>query len=495
MPALKDPSLLVDKNYINGEWIDSESNKTFTVTDPATGELIGTCPESTTKDAQAAIDAAATAFPAWRSLTGRERSRILRRFYELVIENKADLATIIAWENGKALPDANVEVMLAAGFLEWFAEEAPRIYGDVVPHSAQGNRITILKEPVGVCGLITPWNFPLAMLARKIGPALATGCTTVVKTDGETPYSGNAMALLGERAGVPKGVINVVTALNNTPAIGELLCQCDTVRKISFTGSTRVGKILMKQSGDSLKKLSLELGGNAPFIVFEDADLDVAVTGVVASKFKVSGQTCVCANRIYVHESVYDEFTRLLVEKVNGFKVGHSFQEGTTHGPLIGPRAIEKVSHHVQDAVSRGAKVAVGGQTIASLGPNFFQPTVLTDVDDSMAVAHEETFGPIAPLFRFSSEEEVVDAANKVDVGLASYIFTNDHARVARVTETLEFGMVAVNTGVIGDTAAPFGGIKHSGFGREGSKYGVDDYLQLKTVVSGGIYVKHRVRT
>ncbi|KAF4473044.1 Aldehyde dehydrogenase C-terminal [Fusarium albosuccineum] len=492
VPKLKDQSLFVGKNYVDGQWIESVSGKRFDVHDPATGALIGSCPESVPEDVDKAVQVAAAALPAWRSLTGRNRSRILRRWYELVIENKDDLATLITWENGKAGPDAHGEVLFAASFLEWFAEEAPRVYGDIIPHSTPGFRVSVLKEPVGVVGLITPWNFPAAMITRKLGPALAAGCTAVVKTAGETPFTANALYVLGERAGIPKGVINSINALDNTPSIGKALCTNDTVRKISFTGSTRVGKILMTQSGDTLKKLSLELGGNAPFIVFDDAELDIAVSAAVASKFKVSGQTCVCSNRIFVQKGIYDEFIRKLKIAVAAFQVGSGFDSKTTHGPLVTAAAAERVNALVQDALKAGAKIEAGGKKRTDLGPNFFEPTILTNVSTDMRPVQEEIFGPLAPIFSFDGEEQVIDIANKVEVGLASYIFTQDVNRVARVSEQLQFGMVAVNTGVMSDAAAPFGGVKHSGLGREGSKYGIEDYLHVKTVVTGNVNVVHR---
>ncbi|KAK1966587.1 succinate-semialdehyde dehydrogenase [Colletotrichum sublineola] len=492
IPQLKDKTLLVGKNLINGGWTDSVSGKTFDVTDPATGDLIGSCPESVVEDADRAIKSAAAALPGWRSKSGRERSRILRRWYDLVMENKTDLATLITWENGKAQADAAGEVLFAASFLEWFSEEAARVYGDVVPHSKPSMRISVLKEPVGVCGLITPWNFPAAMLARKVAPALAAGCTVVAKTAGETPFSANAMMILGERAGVPRGVVNIVCALQNTPEIGAALCGSDIVRKISFTGSTRVGKLLMQQSSQTLKKLSLELGGNAPFLVFDDADLDIAVAGVVASKFKVSGQTCVCANRIYVQKGIYSAFVSRLKEAVGQFKLGHGFDAGVTHGPLVIQGAVQRVSNLVEDAVDKGARVEAGGKARPDLGPNFFEPTIVSNLSPTARILHEEIFGPVAPILSFDTEEEAVDAANQCDVGLASYIFTKDLGRAARVSELLQFGMVALNTGVISDAAAPFGGIKHSGMGREGSKYGIDDYLTTKTLITGNVEVVHR---
>lgn len=451
--SLKDPSLVVDKSYINGQWIPSKSGKTFEVKNPATGDVIGTCPESTTDDLNDAIQAASDAFPTWRALSGRQRGRILRRFFELIVENKIDIGTIITAENGKAKGDAQGEALFSSSFFEWFAEEAPRVYGDVVPHSTPAGRTHIIKQPIGVCGLITPWNFPMAMGARKVAAALAAGCTLVLKSDGLTPFSSNALAVLGERAGVPKGVLNVVTALENTPQLGLALCESDTVKKISFTGSTRVGKLLMSQSSSTLKKLSLELGGNAPFIVFDDADVEVAVTSALASKFKVTGQTCVCANRIFVQDGIYDKFNERLVDEVAKFRVGNGTDDAVTHGPMtIG---VDKVKEHVEDAVSKKAKVLLGGKQLPDLGPKFFELTVLGDVDDSMKVMSEETFGPLAAISKFKTEDEVVKRANSVDVGLASYLITNDLGTAHRVSEKLEFGMVAINTGVISDPGAP----------------------------------------
>ncbi|KAK2729277.1 succinate-semialdehyde dehydrogenase [Colletotrichum kahawae] len=491
-PQLQDESLLVRKNFIDGQWVNSVSGNTFNVTDPATGEQIGSCPESVFEDAERAILSAATALPAWRSRSGRERARILRRWYELIMENQNDLATLITWENGKAKADAAGEVVFAASFLEWFAEEAARIYGDVIPHSNPNMRVSVLKEPVGVCGLITPWNFPAAMVTRKLAPALAAGCTVVVKTAGETPFTANAVMQLGQRAGVPKGVVNIISALENTPEIGATLCQSEIVRKISFTGSTRVGKLLMQQSSQTLKKMSLELGGNAPFLVFDDADLDLAVAGVIASKFKSSGQTCVCANRVFVQKGIHKAFVSKLKEEVSKFKVGHGFDEEVTHGPLVSAQAAQRVAGLVHDAVQGGGCVEIGGKARPDLGPNFFEPTVRPKLELNMKILEEEIFGPVAPILSFETEEEVVDAANRCDVGLASYIFTNDLNRATRVSELLQFGMVALNTGVISDAAAPFGGIKHSGMGREGSKYGIEDYLTTKTLVTGNVRVAHR---
>ncbi|KAL3487534.1 Aldehyde/histidinol dehydrogenase [Aspergillus germanicus] len=488
IPPLKDKSLFIQKAYVNGEWVDAESGKTFEIHDPATGKLIGTCPEFSASDTEKAIQAAAEAFPKFRSTLARERARMLRRWYQLMMDNADDLATLITWENGKPLADAKGEVNYAASFFEWFSEEAPRIYGDTIPASVAGNRVMTVKQPVGVCGLITPWNFPAAMITRKIGPALAAGCTVVTKTPGETPFTANALAELAHRAGIPKGVVNVVTAMKNTPEVGETITTHSDVRKVSFTGSTNVGRLLMKQASSTIKKVSWELGGNAPFIVFDDVDdLEAAVTGAIASKFRSSGQTCVCANRIYVQRGIYDEFVKRFIAKVKDFKVGAGFDEGITHGPVIHERAVNKVDEHVQDAVSKGAKLVAGGQRLENLGPNFYDLTVLTEMSKDMKIASEETFGPVAGLFPFETEKEVVDLANKAEVGLAGYFFSGNIKRIFRVAEALEVGMVGVNTGLISDVASPFGGVKQSGFGREGSKYGIDEFLVVKSVTFGGM--------
>ncbi|KAH6620586.1 Aldehyde/histidinol dehydrogenase [Boeremia exigua] len=486
VPALKDPSLLKSQSYVNGEWIDAKSGKTFEVHDPATGKLIGTQPEMDRADTEAAIAAAAAALPSFRKLTGRERSRLLRKWFQLMTDNAEDLATLITWENGKPFADAKGEVAYAASFFEWFSEEAPRVYGNTIPSSVAANRVFTVKEPVGVCGLITPWNFPAAMVTRKIGPALAAGCTVVAKSPGETPFTAAALAELAHRAGIPKGVVNFVTAMKNTPEVGETMTTSKTVKKVSFTGSTGVGKLLMKQSSSTLKKLSFELGGNAPFIVFDDADLDSAVAGAITSKFRSSGQTCVCANRIYVQSGIYDQFAEKFTEKVKGFKVGAGFGEGVTHGPVIHERAAKKVDDHVQDAIKHGAKVLVGGQKLPDLGSSFYQPTVIRDMTADMQLAQEETFGPVAGLFKFDTEADVVELANAADVGLAGYFFSKNIQRVYRVAEALEVGMVGVNTGLISDPAAPFGGVKESGFGREGSFLGIEEYITTKTVTLGG---------
>ena len=423
--------------------------------DPSTGKLVGKCPEFDKHDTDNAIATAAAAFPAFRQTTARQRARMLHKWYQLMMENQEDIAKLITWENGKPLTDAKGEVAYAASFFEWFSEEAPRSDGETIPASIPGNRVFTIKEPVGVCGLVTPWNFPAAMITRKIGPALAAGCTVVAKSPGETPFTSLALAELAHRAGVPKGVVNVISALENTAEVGSALTSSFTVRKVSFTGSTGVGKLLMKQSADTLKKLSFELGGNAPFIVFDDADLEIAVNGAIASKFRSSGQTCVCANRIYVQKGIYDKFASAFAEKVKGFKVGGGYDEGVTHGPLIHDRAVSKVDAHVRDAEKRGGKIVVGGNKLPNLGTNFFEPTVITGMKMEMQMASEETFGPVAGLFPFETEKEVVDMANASDVGLAGYFYSNDLQRVYRVAEALETGMVGVNTGLISDPAAP----------------------------------------
>lgn len=488
VPKLNDPSLFIQKSYVNGEYIDSKSGKTFEVYDPSTAKLIGTCPDFDKSDTLDAIGAATEAFSSFRKTLPRERSNMLRKWYNLMQENAADLATLITWENGKPLNDAKGEVNYAAQFFNWFSEEAPRTYGDTIPASVPGNRIMTLKQPVGVCGLITPWNFPAAMITRKIGPALAAGCTVVAKSPGETPFTANALAELSRRAGIPPGVVNIITSLHHTIEVGEVLTTDPRIKKVSFTGSTPVGKILMKQASSTLKKLSFELGGNSPFIVFDDCpDLDAAVAGAVACKFRSSGQTCVCANRIYVQKGIYDEFAKKFTEKVKGFHVGHGFDEGVTHGPVIHDRAMGKVEQHVKDAQQKGAEILAGGQRLPDLGANFYAPTVLSHVTKEMQIATEETFGPVAPLYEFETEKEVVALANDAPVGLAGYFFSRDIGRIYRVAEAMECGMIGVNTGIISDAASPFGGVKESGFGREGSKYGVEEYMIIKSVTIGGI--------
>ncbi|KAE8362549.1 succinate semialdehyde dehydrogenase [Aspergillus caelatus] len=488
IPELKDKTLFIEKCYVNGKWTTSQTNATFPVYDPATNLQIGTCPDFTANDTTRAIAAASAAFQTFRHTLVRDRARLLRQWHDLIIANRDDLATLITWENGKPLPEAQGEVAYAAAFIEWFSEEATRLYGDTIPVSVPGNLVLTKREPVGVCGLITPWNFPAAMITRKIGPALAAGCTVVAKSPGETPFTANALAELAHRAGIPAGVINVVTAMKNTVEVGRCLSTHAEVRKVSFTGSTRVGKLLMGQASGTVKRVSWELGGNAPFIVFEDVEsLDEAVDGLISSKFRGTGQTCVCANRIYVHRSCYERFAERLVERVRTFRVGSGFEDGVTHGPLIHKAAAEKVMAHVEDAKAKGARVLVGGERLEHLGENYVQPTVLVDMTHDMRLASEETFGPVAALFAFDEEEDVIREANKCEVGLAAYIYTRSIRRLLRVAEALEVGMVGANTGIISNVAAPFGGVKESGFGREGSKYGIDEFTHFKTITIGGL--------
>jgi succinate-semialdehyde dehydrogenase/glutarate-semialdehyde dehydrogenase len=484
MPKLKDPSLLRHQAYIDGEWSDATEGDTITVHNPATGETLGTVPRMGASETRRAIDAANAAWPAWRKKTAKERSAVLRKWNDLMLENADDLALIMTMEQGKPLLEAKGEIAYAASFLEWFSEEAKRIYGDTMPSPWPDRRIVVTKEPIGVCAAITPWNFPAAMITRKVAPALAAGCTLVLKPSELTPFSALALAVLAERAGVPKGVFSIVTG--DAKQIGSEMTSNPTVRKLSFTGSTAVGRLLMEQSAGTVKKLSLELGGNAAFVVFDDADLDAAVEGAIASKYRNAGQTCVCANRLYVQDGVYEEFARRLVAAVGKLKVGNGAETGVSQGPLIEEKAVLKVEQHIADALSKGARVMAGGQR-HQLGHSFFQPTVLADVTSSMLVAREETFGPLAPLFRFETEEEVVKLVNNTEFGLASYFYSRDIGRVWRVAEAIETGMVGVNTGLISNEVAPFGGVKESGLGREGSKYGMDDYLVIKYICMGGI--------
>ncbi|MBA85511.1 NAD-dependent succinate-semialdehyde dehydrogenase [Thalassobius sp. S69A] len=480
---LKDPSLLETRGYVNGVWLETE--QTFPVHNPSTGALIANVSDISIAGTSDAIDAAYAAKAEWAALTGKERGTILRKWYDLMVENADDLATILTAEMGKPWPEARGEILYGASFIEWFAEEAKRIYGDVIPGHQRDKRIVVLKQPVGVVGSITPWNFPNAMIARKVAPALAVGCTFVARPAELTPLSALAMAVLGERAGIPAGVFNVIPS-SDSAGVGQELCANDKVAKITFTGSTRVGKILMSQCSDTIKKMSLELGGNAPFIVFDDADLDAAVEGAMIAKYRNNGQTCVCANRIYVQEGVYDAFAEKLAAATQSLTIGDGFAEGVTTGPLINAAALDKVQSHIADALDKGAKLAMGGAP-SELGGTFFQPTVLTGVTPQMAVAKEETFGPVAPLFKFSDESEVIAMANDSEFGLASYFYSNDLARVWRVAEALESGMVGINTGLISTEVAPFGGIKQSGLGREGSKYGTEDFLEIKYLCLGGI--------
>ena len=480
---LNDPRLLETRAYVNGIWIDGPDR--FEVTDPATGEPVAVVTDLDVAATARAIDAAWSAGPDWAALTGKERSAILRRWHDLMIENADDLATILTSEMGKPWPEARGEILYGASFIEWFAEEAKRIYGDVIPGHQRDKRIMVLKQPVGVVGSITPWNFPNAMIARKVGPALAAGCTFVARPSELTPLSALAMAVLAERAEIPAGVFNVIPS-TDASGIGRELCANPKVRKITFTGSTRVGRILMEQCAPTIKKMSLELGGNAPFIVFNDADLDAAVDGAMIAKFRNNGQTCVCANRIYVQSGVYDAFAERLKEKVSGLSVGSGFQEGVTTGPMINQSAVEKVEAHIAEALSQGAEVTTGGKR-SNLGSTYFAPTVLRGVTRNMLVCREETFGPLAALILFETEAEVLDMANDSEFGLASYFYSRDLARVWRMIEALECGMVGVNTGLISTEVAPFGGIKQSGLGREGSKYGIDDFLEIKNVCFGEI--------
>ena len=476
---LKDPSLLKQKSYLAGEWRDADSGGTCDVRNPASGEKIGTVPKMGAAETRRAIEAAQAAMPAWARRTAKDRAGILRKWYELMLANLDDLAVIMTAEQGKPLAESKGEIAYAASFIEWFAEEGKRLYGDIIPGHQPDKRILVLRQPVGVVAAITPWNFPAAMITRKAGPALAAGCTFVCKPAIQTPYSAFAMAELGARAGIPAGVLNILTG--TAAEIGGEMTSNPIVRKLTFTGSTAVGKKLMQQSASTLKKLSLELGGNAPFIVFDDADLDAAVQGALASKYRNTGQTCVCANRLLVQSGVYEAFTRKLVEAVSQLRVGDGLQGVTDQGPLIDENALAKVEEHVADAVGKGAKVAFGGKRHA-LGGTFYMPTVLTDVTTTMAVAREETFGPVAPLFRFDSEAEAIRMANDTEFGLAAYVYTRDLSRSWRVSEALEYGIVGLNTGIISTEVAPFGGMKESGFGREGSKYGILDYTELKYV-------------
>jgi succinate-semialdehyde dehydrogenase/glutarate-semialdehyde dehydrogenase len=484
MLNLKNPSLLRHQCYIGGEWCDANDGSTITVTNPATGESLGSIPHMGAAETKRAIDAANAAWPAWRKKTAKERSSILRKWNDLMLENTDDLALIMTAEQGKPLAESKGEISYAASFIEWFAEEAKRIEGDMLESPWPDRRIVVTREPIGVCAAITPWNFPAAMITRKVGPALAAGCPMVVKPAELTPFSALALAVLAEQAGVPRGVFSVLTG--DSKAIGLEMTSNPIVRKLSFTGSTQVGRILMQQSAPTIKKLSLELGGNAPFIVFDDADIDAAVEGALASKYRNAGQTCVCANRLYVQDGVYDRFAEKLVAAVAKLKVGNGQEAGVTQGPLIEEKAVVKVEQHIADALSKGARLLAGGQRHA-LGHSFFQPTVLADVTSDMQVAREETFGPLAPLFRFKTEDEVIALANDTEFGLAAYFYSRDIGRVWRVAEALESGMVGVNSGLISNEIAPFGGVKQSGLGREGSKYGMDDYLVIKYICMGGI--------
>jgi len=482
--SLQDADLLRHQAFIGGRWCDADDGATFDVTNPATGETLSTVPKMGAAETRRAIEAAKNAFTSWRRRPAKDRSALLRRWYDLIVENVDDLGKLMTAEQGKPLGEAKGEVLYAASFIEWFAEEAKRVYGDTIPSPWNDRRLVVIKEPIGVCAAITPWNFPAAMITRKAGPALASGCTMVAKPAESTPLSALALAVLAERAGIPAGVLNVLTG--DPRNIGGEMTSNPDVRKVTFTGSTEVGRILMKQSADTIKKLSLELGGNAPFIVFDDADLDAAVEGAIVSKYRNAGQTCVCANRLLIQSGVYDAFAEKLVAAVKELKVGNGFEPDVLQGPLIDQSAVEKIEDHIQDAVSKGARVLLGGKRHA-LGRTFFEPTVLANVTPKMKVAREETFGPLAPLFRFERDEDAIHLANDTEFGLASYFYSRDVGRIWRAAEGLESGMVGINTGLISNEVAPFGGVKQSGLGREGSYHGMEEFIEVKYLCFGGL--------
>jgi len=482
--SLNDSELFRQQAYIGGRWCEADNGTSFQVTNPATGEVLGQVPDMGAAETRRAIEAAKAAWPGWRRKTAKERANLLRKWHDLMMANLDDLARLMTAEQGKPLAESKGEIGYAASFIEWFAEEGKRVYGDTIPSPWNDRRLVVVKEPVGVCCAITPWNFPAAMITRKAGPALAAGCTMVAKPAESTPLSAFALAVLAERAGIPAGVFNVLTG--DPKAIGGEMTSNPDVRKITFTGSTEVGRLLMRQSADTIKKVSLELGGNAPLIVFDDADLDAAVEGTIISKFRNTGQTCVCANRLYVQDGVYDTFAEKLIAAVKQLRVGNGFEAGIAQGPLIDEAAVEKVEEHISDAVSKGARVLLGGKR-HSLGGTFFEPTVLADVTSEMKVAREETFGPVAPLFRFYKDEDAVQFSNDTEFGLASYFYSRDIGRIWRVAEDLEYGMVGINTGLISNEVAPFGGMKQSGIGREGSHYGIDEYIEVKYLCFGGV--------
>lgn len=485
LAQLKDPTLLKTDALINGHWVKGAAAVRFDVLDPATGHKLADVANLGPSDTELAIQAADAAWPAWRALTGKERSAILRKWFDLLMAHRDDLARIMTAEQGKPFPEAKGEVSYGASFVEWFAEEAKRVNGETLPSWDNNRRLMVIKQPIGVCAAITPWNFPLAMITRKVAPALAAGCPVIIKPAELTPLTALAAAELAIRAGIPAGVVNIITAdAENSIAVGKVFCASDVVRHISFTGSTEVGRILMAQSAPTVKKLSLELGGNAPFIVFDDADLDSAVEGAMASKYRNAGQTCVCANRIYVQDGVYDEFVKKFAEKVKTVKVGNGFEDGVAQGPLIEHAAVQKVQRHLDDAVAKGGKVVVGGKKLQG---QFFEPTVVSEAKANMLCATEETFGPFAPVFRFKTEQEVIAAANNTIFGLATYFYTRDVGRIFRVSEALEYGMVGINVGVLATEHVPFGGVKQSGLGREGSHHGMDDYVELKYLCLGDI--------
>ena len=482
--SLNDSELFRQQAYIGGRWCEADNGTSFQVTNPATGEVLAQVPDMGALETRRAIEAAKAAWPGWRRKAAKERANVLRKWHDLMMANLDDLARLMTAEQGKPLAESKGEISYAASFIEWFAEEGKRVYGDTIPSPWSDRRLVVVKEPVGVCCAITPWNFPAAMITRKAGPALAAGCTMVAKPAESTPLSAFALAVLAERAGIPAGVFNVLTG--DPKAIGGEMTSNPDVRKITFTGSTEVGRLLMRQSADTIKKLSLELGGNAPLIVFDDADLEAAVEGTIISKFRNTGQTCVCANRLYVQDGVYDAFAEKLVAAVKELRVGNGFEAGVVQGPLIDEAAVEKVEEHISDAVSKGARVLLGGKR-HSLGGTFFEPTVLADVTSKMKVAREETFGPVAPLFRFYKDEDAVQFSNDTEFGLASYFFSRDVGRIWRVAEDLEYGMVGINTGLISTEVVPFGGMKQSGIGREGSHYGIDEYIEVKYLCFGGV--------
>jgi succinate-semialdehyde dehydrogenase/glutarate-semialdehyde dehydrogenase len=484
LSRLHDPDLLRADLFVAGEWVAASDGARFDVTDPATGELVASVAAATREDTRRAIDAAAAAFPAWAALTAKERGRVMRRWFDLIVEAADDLAAILTAEQGKPLPEARGEILYGAAFIEWYAEEAKRLYGETLPANLPGRRLLVLKQPIGVCAAITPWNFPMAMIPRKVGPALAAGCTVVSKPASATPLSALALAELGRRAGLPAGVLNVTPG--SASVVGDELALNPTVRKLTFTGSTEVGKELMAKCAQTMKKVSLELGGNAPLIVFDDADVDVAVEGAIASKFRNTGQTCVCANRLLVQDGIHDEFVERFGAAVQALSIGNGFDDGVEQGPLIDDAALAKVEEHIEDAVSLGATVVAGGSR-HELGGTFFEPTVLDGATPAMRIAHEETFGPVAPVFRFSTEEDAIELANATPYGLAAYFFARDNARIWRVGEALEFGIVAVNTGLFSYEGAPFGGVKESGIGREGSHHGSDEFVELKYLCVAGI--------
>jgi len=477
---LKDPTLLVTQAYLAGEWADGDSGATFDVTNPARGDVIATVADLGRAETNRAIAAADTAMKSWAARTAKERANILREWYNLMIANADDLATILTAEQGKPLAEAKGEILYGASFIEWFAEEAKRVYGETIPGHQPDKRISVIKQPIGVCAAITPWNFPNAMITRKVGPALAAGCAIIVRPPTLTPLSALALGVLADRAGLPKGILSVIPSTDSS-GIGKEFCANHTVRKLSFTGSTEVGRILLKQAADQVMKCSMELGGNAPFIVFDDADIDEAVIGAVASKYRNNGQTCVCANRIYVQAGVYDAFAAKLKAAVEVMPIGDGLDDGTAFGPMIEPSAVTKVQEHVDDAVAKGAEVILGGKP-HNAGPLYFQPTIVTGVTQDMAVASEETFGPLAPLFKFDDVDDVITMANDTIFGLAAYFYANDLSRVYKVAEELEYGIVGVNTGIISTEVAPFGGVKQSGLGREGSSHGIEDYLEMKYI-------------